>query len=270
MALTRPTDLPEFANPPLNEMLVGIQFAQPLGYRQIRAGEVWALFRKDYPHVEEQPPLGPQFEAFGLPQNLLNFQLMQGASHDRFWFLSPNKDELIQFQQDRLLHNWRKVGEGSNVYPRFGVIIDKFEAEARQLEAYMATLEPQTLKINQAEVTYINHIPCDGAPGMACLPAKWLTLFDMDKHGFEDFNTTFRRRVLTNTGQPHARLLCQVSVATLPPEKRIIQLNLTFRGAPQGDNIDSAIEFLYRGRQMIVEFFTQITTEDAHKAWGRR
>ncbi|MDE2074857.1 MAG: TIGR04255 family protein, partial [Alphaproteobacteria bacterium] len=140
----RPSHLPDYKAPPLNEVVLGVQFNQPVGYQQIRAGEVWSLYKSNYPVVEEQPPLAPSFEMFGgRPTNVLQFQFATGATHDRFWFLSESRDELIQFQADRLLHNWRKVGDGTNPYPRFERMIDKFRAELRTLETYLATLAPQ-------------------------------------------------------------------------------------------------------------------------------
>ncbi len=78
--------------------------------------------------------------------------------HDRFRFLSAKKDELIQFQADRLLHNWRKVGDGSNTYPRFEKMIESFETELQAFESYISSLASQKLTINQCEVSYINHI----------------------------------------------------------------------------------------------------------------
>lgn len=266
--------MPEFASPPLNEVVMGIQFAQPPGYQQIHAGEVWALYRDNYPSVEEQPPLPPAFETFGLPQAAqFNFGIVTGASHDRFWFLSPSKDELIQFQNDRLLHNWRKVGDQTNVYPRFENIILKFEQEIRTLDAYMTSLTRERLKINQSEITYINHIPFDGEVGPAPV-GRWLTALNVDPFKFEDFNCTFRRRVLAADGAPYARLSCQMGVVGIAKSVqrtmgRAIVLNLTFRGAPQGDSIEAALAFLGTGHQMIVEFFTEITTKEAHAIWGR-
>jgi uncharacterized protein (TIGR04255 family) len=251
---------------------MGVQFQQPPGYQQIRAGEVWALYRDHYPHVAEQAALQPVFETFGLPQGAqLDFGILSGASHDRFWFLSPDKDELIQFQNDRLLHNWRRVGVQTNDYPHFEAIICKFQDELTKLERYMASLggsSDQPLKINQAEITYINHIPCEGGPGTACAPGSWLSLLDADEHGFEDFNCTFRKRVIGADGSPYARLICQAAIG-VAAGNRVIILNLTVRGAPRGENIQAAVDFLGMGRQMIVEFFTQITTEQAHAVWGR-
>lgn len=254
-------------------MVVGVQFEQPDGYQQIRAGEVWSLYRENYPIVEEQPALPPVFETFGLPKaSQFDFGLVTGASHDRFWFLAPGKDQLIQFQNDRLLHNWRKVGDQTNEYPRFETIIEKFEAELIALEGYMRAIGKrpnQRLKINQGEITYINHIPCEGAPGTACASSNWLSLFSIDACQFEDFNCTFRRRVLGEDGAPYARLSVQAAVGFVPQRGRVITLNLTFRGAPRGDTVEAAVAFLTVGRQMIVELFTQITTKEAHTAWGR-
>jgi uncharacterized protein (TIGR04255 family) len=267
--LTRPPHLPDFKSPPINEVVVGVQFEQPEGYQQIRAGDVWSLYRADFPVVEEKPALPLVFETFGLPQaSQFDFGLVTGASHDRFWFLAPGKEELIQFQNDRLLHNWRKVGDQTNEYPRFEKIIEKFESELRTLESYMGSLAGrpnQRLKINQSEITYINQILCEGATDAS----RWLSLLNIDAYGFEDFNCTFRRRVHRPDGSPYARLTCQTALGVRPKGERIIVLNLTFRGAPEGDSLEAAIAFLGTGRQMIVEFFTQITTEQAHLAWGR-
>jgi uncharacterized protein (TIGR04255 family) len=269
--MSRPANLPDYQSPPLNEVVLGVQFEPPEGYQQIRVGEVWALYRDHYPIVQEQQALRPVFEAFGLPPGAqFDFGIVAGATHDRFWFVSPKQDELIQFQNDRLLHNWRKVGE-TNEYPRYETIIKKFDWELRALERYMASLHPSPdpgLKINQSEITYINHIPCEGDAGTPIPAGKWLSLFNIDAHQFEDFNCTFRRRVLRPDGSPYARLTCQASVG-FPRKGRVIVLTLTFRGAPQKATIDGALEFLGTGRQMIVEFFTQITTKEAHAIWGR-
>lgn len=111
--MTRPADLPDFSKPPLNEVVLGVQFSPPAGYTQIQAGEVWNLYRERYPRVEEYMPLPPAYELFGLPgmgQTSNQFSFLEGPLHDRYWFLRTAGDELIQFQNDRLLHNWRKVG----------------------------------------------------------------------------------------------------------------------------------------------------------------
>ena len=111
---------------------MGVQFTPATEYSQVRVSEVWSLFRKDFPLTQEAPPLTPTFETFGLPQGGRGgpqFNVRSMPEHSRYWFISPNEEELLQFQKDRFLHNWRKIGGRTNEYPRFETLIAKFESE---------------------------------------------------------------------------------------------------------------------------------------------
>jgi len=263
----RPSHLPDFRKPPLNEVVLGVQFSPPEAYQQIFAGEVWNLYRNDFPKVQEQPPLPPSFETFGLPTKSRPFDFVTGATHDRFWFLRPDGEELIQFQQDRLLHNWRKVGDESNPYPRFEVMVNSFHRELEQLERYMQGLSPQALAINQCEVSYINHI----APlnDQALLASEWLRFISFFGKEPDDFTMAFREAIYDAENRPIGRLICEASVAIKSNRQRVIQLTLTVRGAPQQNTIASGLEFLKNGRDLIVSRFAQLTTDEAHKNWER-
>jgi uncharacterized protein (TIGR04255 family) len=263
--LARPSDLPDFRDPPLNEVVLGVQFAQAKGYSQIRAGEVWGLFKSGFPEVEEQPPLQPSFEVFGLPQGAqMGLGFITGPTHDRFWFLTRQKDELIQFQHDRLLHNWRKVGDGTNEYPRFERMIEKFQAELAALEAYFASLAPQSLIINQCEISYINLIPWEDGPAEA-----WLRFVHFGGTPVDDLTAMFRRALPAAEGKPRARLICEAVTAVVPPTRRAIRLTLSVRGAPARTDAPAALEFLQHGREVVVRTFAEITTESAHQKWQR-
>jgi uncharacterized protein (TIGR04255 family) len=265
--MDRPLNLPDFRLPPLNEVVLGVQFSPARGYQQIRAGEVWALFKDQFPNVEELPPLPPSFETFGRPQEgQIGFDFVTGASHDRFWFLSPQKDELIQFQQDRLLHNWRKVGDQTNEYPRFEKMIVRFISEISAVERYFSSIEPQSLIINQAEITYINHIRFDNDSDSV---QNWLSFINFDNKSPEAFSCAFRRIILSEDNKPQGRLICEAGSVVGPGGQRMIVLNLSARGAPPGTDIDAAIEFLKRGREMIVALFSEVTTRSAHQKWER-
>jgi uncharacterized protein (TIGR04255 family) len=263
----RPSHLPDYKSPPLNEVVLGVQFNQPMGYQQIRAGEVWALYKADFPSVEEQPPLPPIFETFGgRPTNVLQFGFATGATHDRFWFLSQSKDELIQFQADRLLHNWRKVGDGTNPYPRFEKMIEKFESELLTLEAYLATIEPQKLAINQCEVSYINHIVVGDEPD----PGAWLRFLTLpDACKADDISVAMRRVLKGRDSKPLGRLSTEANSGFTPKGEQILVVTLTVRGAPQGTTVGDAIKFIRSGRETIVSTFAEITTDSAQKIWER-
>lgn len=262
----RPDHLPDFRNPPLNEAVLGVQFNPPHGYQQIYAGEVWNLFRQEFPKVAEHPPIAPAFETFGLPSKGAQLGFITGATHDRFWFLRPDGDELIQFQQDRLLHNWRKVGDETNAYPRFESMMERFRNELVQLEGYMNGLTPQALSINQCEISYINHIaPSDG---QNLLVSDWLRFVDF-RNDPDDFSLAFREVIHDADKRPQGRLTCEATLAIKANRQRVIQLTLTVRGAPREDTIASALEFLTKGREKIVCRFAELTTDKAHEKWER-
>jgi uncharacterized protein (TIGR04255 family) len=264
--MTSPPNLPDFADPPLYEVVLGVQFAPAQGYSQIRAGGVWSLYKDRFPLVEEHPPLAPAFETFGRPQPAqIGLGFVTGASHDRFWFLTPLKEELIQFQQDRLMHNWRKVGDGGNPYPRFEVMIRNFEQELGGLQDYFNTLAPQSpapqgLQINQCEVIYVNHIPLEQ-------PDDWLRFVRFEGIEADDFAMTFRR-TLHRTGEPVGRLSCET--ATVIVEGKImLRMSLTARGAPSRPDMHAALEKLRENHEVVVHAFAELTTEAAHKKWKR-
>ena len=258
----RPNDLPDFESPPLNEVVVGVQFNQPKGYQQILAGDVWGLFRSEFPKVEERKQLAPAFETFGLPARGTKFGLVTGPSHDRFWFVRPDGAELIQFQPDRLLHNWRKEGNEANQYPRFEGMMARFCDELDRLEKYVNGLSPQSLLINQCEIAYINHIPFELAEGQKA--SDWLRFVDFGEHEPEDFSLIFREIVRDADDQPQGRLICEAKIGVTQMGQRVIILSLTVRGAPKRSTKESAYEFLIGGRSLIVSRFADLTTEAAH------
>lgn len=267
--MPRPENLPDFTSPPLNEVALGAQFAHAEGYQQVLISEVWALFRENFPSVREFPPFPPTFETFGLPRGRgAQLSLSSTPEHSRYVFLSRARDELLQFQQDRLVHNWHKVGDRTNEYPRFEKIIESFENELQTLETYFAGLVPQSLKINQCEVTYNNQILIDESTGAASAQ-EWLNFVSFGQLQPEDFIMTIRKVVSGPDGKPLGRLIFETGLALAANNQKAIQLNLTFRGKPAETGIGSAIDLLKHGRELVVRSFPEITTDVAHQKWGR-
>jgi len=264
----RPENLPDFECPPLNEVVLGVQFSRVDGFRLIDAGHVWDLFRANYPKVEEKPPLEPIFETFGLPQSgRFGIEVLTDPVPTRFWFLSEGGQELIQFQVDRLIHNWRKVGDGSNNYPRFETMIKKFRDELTILENYFQECHGGQLRINQCEISYINHIH-EEDENQVPDPAKWISLLNPGQPP-ETYNLGFRYVIHGGNNEPVGRLHCEVTSGIKTRSKRLLILNLTARGAPSENTISSALDFICNGRIRIVDYFATITTPLAHKHWGR-
>jgi len=266
--MSRPNNLPDYENPPLSEVVLGVQFVPPPGYQQIYSRDVWELFKNDFSKVKEVEALPPSFETFGLPKNRRSdIKLHTGASHDRFWFLSGDETELIQFQQDRLLHNWRKLKDGSNPYPRFENILPKFESELLILEEYFSSnFSSNELEINQCELTYVNQIALEDTSQPF---DKWIGIVNIDSLEFENISIT-TQKLLTRDDEPYGRLTCVCNSGFDQKMEPIIDLRLTVRGAPIKTNIEESLLFLQQGRNLIVNSFDEITTEFAHKKWGRK
>lgn len=257
-----------FKRPPLNEVVLGVQFAVPSGFHQIRAWEVWELFKTRFRVVQELPALEPGFETFGPPQGIrFGFSLVAGQPQTRYWFLTDSGDELIQFQADRLLHNWRKVGDQRNEYPRFERMIEDYASELRTTDTYFRKSDPKGLQINQCEISYINHIYLD-QDGLKT-PQDWITFLTINEPTPEDYAASFRRILRAPDGRPVGRLTCEASSGYNNQGRPLIILQLTVRGAPGGSSVDAALDFLKNGRDKINFLFDEVTTESAQIRWER-
>lgn len=265
--MTRPEHLPDFANPPLDEVVLGVQFEPVQGYTSIMASEVWALYREFYPLVSEQPLLQPQFETFGgaLPQATFQFQFGSQMGN-RFWFVSDDENHLLQFQSDRFLLNWRKNATQA-AYPRYEQISKSFRDNLSSLSHYFRSHFGHELVINQAEVSYINVIQ---VPDFSDAN-KWFDSWVNERLRIETLATNFTEVINDGDGLPCARMhhLIQSAFA-LDGKTKAYRLDLTFRGRPSGSGIEPIMEFLAKGREAIVLRFSELTTKTAHEKWGRK
>ena len=266
--MKRPRHLPDFQTPPLDEVVIGMQFHRPNGYMQINAADVRRLFVKQFPLVQEHPALPPQFEIFGRePQ--FNFGIIDGAMHDRFWFVSADDSELIQFQGDRLIHNWRKRENSKNEYPRFDNMIKKYQREIQKLDKYMRAFDVKGLSINQCELTYTNKIDLNSDRKSEDF-SNLFSFLDFGALNFDDFRMNFRSVLSDKEGQPYGRLICDMTTAKRSnDDKGIIQLALTVRGAARDGSISAGIDFLTESRDLIVLTFDDMASQAAHQRWGR-
>jgi hypothetical protein len=114
---------PHFAKPPIVEVACGIQFEGLERWRTPHYGQFWTKIQPDYSDTEDHPPLArvrldpaPAFE----PQVWSPLPPLR-----RVFFIRPPGNFLIQLQQNRLLHNWRKVADADE-YPRFDVAFERF------------------------------------------------------------------------------------------------------------------------------------------------
>jgi len=80
----------------------------------------------------------------------------------------------------------------------------------------------------------------------------------------------FGETILGTDSKPQGRLYCEMSRASTMDGRSMIVLTLTVRGKPVGADIESALQFMATGRNLIVHKFAELTTDLAHKIWGRK
>ena len=172
---------------------------------------------------------------------------------------------MIQIQNGRLHLNWLGQGE----YPRYVSLRSEFDALQAKLEEFLNEDSHATMRPNQWEVTYFNRLT---QGDIWSDPGDWRKIFrggfpttvsSQDfipeavslKHGFEIAPRKGRLHVEINYRPPAA------------DQKGEMIFTLTARG-PVNDEI-SLSQGLDIGHEAIVNGFTELTSEEAHKQWER-
>ncbi len=156
---------PDFANPPIVEFVLGIQFAPLENFTTGHLGLFWErLGRNEWPIVGDEHPLEPQFELFDRPRwsnpLKLQFKLQPGFQPGRFTLQNHDRDRMIQLQDTRLLLNWRKRTTGQeDKYPSYKVLIRDFERHFAMLQQFVAEHNLGELQLKQWEITYVDSFP---------------------------------------------------------------------------------------------------------------
>lgn len=272
----RAPDLPEYGDPPLVEVVLSTQFAPISAVTTAHLGVLWTRYWKKFSRVEERPPLArvnETLEAPGVRDARVSFSVFERPPAPRLWFLKADGTELIQVQEDRFIHNWRKVGE-DDAYPRFETIRERFRTELADFQTFLAEESLGEFLPDLAEITYVNHIIAgDGWESLKDLERVftfWRTPDDIGE--IEDAQFSARLVLRGEDGDPIGRLYLKVTPAYRNSDKvPIFRMDLTARGAPlQDPTDDGVVAFMNVGRDSIVRAFTAATTAEMHKAWGRK
>ncbi len=267
--------LPDFKAPPVVEVVLSVQFVPLAELTTVHIGKLWAsLYEKEYPVVQEHPPLPAMQETFE-PKIIgpVSVSFQHGPPPSRLWFLNADGTELLQIQRDQFIHNWRQAGTGKP-YPRYTSVRDKFLKEFGKFCAYVEENQLGKVEPNQCEVTYVNEI--DSGKGWESfgepekLLSNWQRLEAPVLLGdLEDTRITSRYIMKAEDGTPLGRLHVNVEPRyRVPGMERLYRMTLTARGAPYcGD--DGVAGFLDVGHIWIVRGFADVTTGRMHEVWGR-
>ncbi len=266
----RPSHLADYRDPPVDEVVIAIQFAPISDLTDSRTRDFWKSIRDEYPIAEHQPRLEGPIESSDPAQSVtLQLGRLGGAPlQGRLWMISETDDFLVQVQNTRFIQNWRRR-EGP--YNHFEEIRDKFW---RNFDKFRTFLNDEGLSVpaaQQVEVTYLNWVPQVPMVDFLLPAAETVITIDGTTQAPEE-QTWTAKYLLRDTEDIIVRLYVQCLPAIRPqsPEVRGSQLGLIFRGAREDGLTDDEIASLIdSGRVTIVETFTQITTPAMQETWGR-
>lgn len=271
-------DLPDFGNPPVVEVALAVQYDPLEDLRSTQLGLLWLEFKDRFPKTEEHPPLGPMVEEFGdkrpsKPE--LRVEMLDKPPTPRLWYLDEAGTELVQVQQDRFAHNWRKL-KGDENYPRYEHIKDSFVQELTTFSDFLGEHNLGKLIVNLSEVTYVNHIFAgDGWDSFAQLNHV-LTLWSADYSDsflpdLEEARLSAQYIIPNDEGTSIGRLLIEATPAYRTDDnKPVVVLRIRARAKPYDDSLNGALRSLDTGRAWVVRGFASITTATMHRIWERR
>ena len=249
--------IPSYGSPPLTEVVCGVQFAElPLQTRHV--GQFWTEISEQYPLTQDFPPIPDVGEAPGV--SILIMPPLRRA-----FFATSTTAFVIQLQESRFCHNWRKLSPNA-VYPRFGVVFGRFLAAWGLFSDFVKRQGLPEPKPNRYELTYVNEIE-------ALAPIRIeqaVKLFDWSHIEAKFLPEPQATNIAWSFPLPDTKGLMNVSThrLTRPDGRSAVLLTLACSGPsaiekyPLNDWFQTAHEWIVRG-------FTDLTTPEAQNIWKR-
>ncbi len=263
-----------FDRPPVTEVAFAVQWAEPVTDETLTLGRFWPKIQARYPHLEPQAPLPPMAEQFGASAPVaISFEIFDRPPSGRYWLLNEDRTELVQVQPDRFAYNWRKEPPDATTaaeYPRYEHLRERFfelyVEFVRTCHEYGRDTVP-----TWCELTYVNPIEVesdDGWPDLSTVLAR-LRPVELQGLGRPEDTTLNERYLLTRGEKPYGRFY-----ATAAPARRVkdnaplVMLTLVARGMAASPDTAGVIQLLDEGRDLIVNGFRDMTTDEMHERWG--
>jgi uncharacterized protein (TIGR04255 family) len=252
--------LPEYENPPVLEVVAGVQF-ETLALMQTRHfGEFWDSIKEEFPISQDAPPLPSSGGPFTI-------EVLELPPLRRMMLISADNHYVVQVQDSRFHVNWRKT-KSTDAYPRYSTIFEKFQRLWKEFLAFVASSGLPSIKPRMYELTYVNHIDASGQ-GFATQVANLVKMYRWEevKPAFLPQPSSLAAMWQFGLPESQGNLNANLSHARREQES-IVVLNMGCLGPATAANglagwFDTAHEWIVRG-------FTDLTTAEAHRKWGRR
>ncbi len=248
----------EFEEPPVSEVAVGVQFEPLPELGPLQCGAFWNEVRAEYPETQLQPALQPQIERLDDGQVQLVANVIGiGVPPIRSWLITADGSKLLQLQNDRFIHNWRKL-RGGQEYPRYSALEGAFAREWGRFESFLLNRRIAKPSVVQAELTYVNsigHLPLEQV-------TPWFKPASADSFLAPEPRTTLAVQHLLP--ERRGRLFVVFQPAALDGA---LQLTITVRGDPRSSA--SMMSWFDVAHACASRAFLAYTNVEMHARWKR-
>ncbi len=270
--MDRPIDLPDFREPPVDEVVAGVFHDRAGTFSEELVVDLFQGLRKtEYTQFETQSRLtNSDPDPLSEPSLVTAPQVQISSQHEspRFWLTSADDQRLVQIQDNLLFVNWRRGG--ADAYPHFEDIVNEFERVAGLWAEKLGTAGLPLSPSSVVEVTYLNWVPDDSMTMAEFFrPAGALV---MPAQGVGPPESTGWRSA-------HPVVSDDLRVGRLTVECRSAARTSPTGDVQSGSKLALSARLLLVegslrptmliGRRSIVETFASITLEGAHDKWDR-
>ncbi|MEX2578890.1 MAG: TIGR04255 family protein [Verrucomicrobiales bacterium] len=257
-------ETPSFNAPPVIETVLGLSFETLEGFSNANLGAYWSALPDDWSEVEDSRPVERQIERFDKSWGFRRDLKLTKDPSSRLTIFKKDQSRAIQLQKNGFDFSWIKT-DGAE-YPRYEPVRAEFEAEWEFFVEYLKSRSLGAPVLLQWEITYVNEIR-QGT--LWETPDDWAQIFSSSfgipwrstLADLESFSTNWHFQLPGEQGRLH------VHVAHADRDSSTaLMLVLTARGPiRKGDPLTKGLDL---GREAIVKYFKEITSEVAHKTWG--
>ena len=252
-----------FLNPPLIEVVCGVQFEAP-SFSSIHFGLYANHVCRRFKYIApERSPLSTS-DSFGISEL---------PPLRRVWYESIEDSGLIQLQSNRFLYNWRRKDQEE--YPRFTRIFPAFEKEWEVFREWYSGEAGELLIPTKYQLTYLNEVdsekgwklPKDTSTILSFLNPSW---GESILHEILSQQHKFQFRLPKDLG------ILTVGIQQISNKKEDPQCLLIEFSASSGVNVDTfeipSMDYWFSdANKAIVKSFLSLTTDEIqNNYWGRQ
>ena len=269
------SDSVKFKNPPIVELILGVQFSPLSRMTTAHLGWFWKELGEDWIDLSDGPAFPDHFERFepttrSVSPGDFEWRTRPFASMNRIAIGNRAQDRLLQVQPSQLRFHWRK---SHGTYPSYDRLIQEFADLFGRFADFVHQGNLGNVLLNQWDLTYVDAFPRGGGwdrpedwtqilPGLFGVPAVAAGL------SLDSRSANWSYLIAPDFGRLHIAAGSQILSGE---SEESLVLRLTARGPTRHDNPVGLLprQAFDRGHEAIFNTFMRVTASEVQAEWGQ-